>query len=147
MRGFILALLVLSGAFANVCEDNKNKIEDKIMWEFIGGGDEVKMCKALHSMYPQMKANECQVVKSTKTKRNELCELFMGVYAFYGVKTNKNDCKYTQTNEYVKDFETLPKVLKKYVFNVKAVSELSTPDKCIAVSSIKHRYEKPTMRK
>lgn len=140
MRGFILVLFVLSSVFANVCEDNKNKIEDKILWQFISMYDEVELCKTLHSMYPQMKANECQVAKVTKVKRSEGCELLAGIYSLYGIKVNKNDCKYTQTNEYVKDIQNLPNVLKKYVFDVKAITELSTPDECIAVSSVKYKY-------
>ncbi len=142
MRVLLVMLLVFSSAFADVCEDDRNKIEDKILWEFVSGLDEVRLCKALHRAYPQMKASECQVVKSTKTKRSEFCELLVGAYAFYGVKTNKNDCKYTQTNEYVKDIKNLPKVLKKYVFDIKVLTELSTPNKCVAISSAKYNKYK-----
>ena len=142
MRILALIVLMLSGVFANVCEDNKKKIEDKILWEFLNETyNQVELCKTLHSMYPQMKANECQVAKSTKTTRNEWCELLVGAYALYGIKASKNDCKYTRTDEYVKDIQNLPNVLRKYVFDVRAVNELATADKCIAVSSVKYQYE------
>lgn len=138
MRAFVLILLVLSGVFANVCEDNKKKIEDAILWNFIESTyNQVKLCKTLHSMYPQMKANECQVAKSAP-QSNEFCELLEGAFAVYGIKSNKNRCKYTK--EYVKDITNLPNVLRKYVFDVKAGS-FAIQDKCVAVSSVKYKYE------
>lgn len=141
MRILVLMLFVLSSLMANVCDDNKKKIEDKILWQFISMYDEVELCKTLHSMYPQMKANECQVAKATKVKRSEGCELLAGIYSLYGIKVNKNECKYTQTNEYVKDIQNLPNVMRKYVFDMRLANALAAENECIAVSSVKYIYE------
>ena len=144
MRIFILMIFVISGVFANVCEANKQKIEDKILWSFISNttNDYVELCESLHTLYPQMKANECQVVKVTQTQRSELCELLVAQFKSYGVKSNKNDCKYTKTDKYVKDIKNLPSVLRKYVFNVKPSGDVfAPPNECIAKISAKYKYE------
>ncbi len=139
MRIFMLIVFVISSAFANICEANRQNIEDKVLWEFVSKFYRTEnLCEALHNLYPQMKANECQVVKVTQTQRSELCEILVSAYSLYGIKSNKNDCKYTTTDKYVKDIKNLPNILRKYVFNVKAINEFPTPNECVTKISIKH---------
>ena len=142
MRILILIIFVISGLFANICEANKQKIGDNILWSFVGKFDnKVNMCENLHTLYPQMKANECQVVKVTQTRRNELCELFVEVFSRYRIKTSRNECKYTETDKYVEDIKNLPSVLRKYIFNVKSLNEIDTPTSCVAKSSVKYNHQ------
>lgn len=142
MRILILMIFVISGAFANICEANKQKIGDNILWSFVGKFyNQVDMCENLHILYPQMKANECQVVKVTQTQRNELCELLVATYNLYGIKTSRNECKYTKTDKYVKDIKNLPSVLRKYIFNIKSLNEIDTPTSCVAKSSIRYNHQ------
>ncbi len=35
MRTLILVICIASGLFANVCEANKQKFKDRIMWSFV----------------------------------------------------------------------------------------------------------------
>ncbi len=142
MKILILMICIASGLFANVCEANKQKIGDNILWSFVGKFfNKVDMCENLHILYPQMKANECQVVKVTQTQRNELCELLVAAYNLYGIKSNTNDCKYTTTDKYVKDIKNLPNILRKYVFNIQSLNEIDTPTSCVAKSSVKYNHQ------
>ena len=148
MKRIMFMIFIVNVAFAGVCEENKQKIEDKILWNFISenvryADDYVKFCETLHALYPQMKANECQVVKVTQKQRGELCELLVAAYSFYGIKS-KTDCTYTRTDKYVKDIDNLHNMLRKYVFSVKATGEVTTERNniCLAKANVKkYNYE------
>ena len=127
MKKIILAgVILLSCCFSEessnqLCEQNKRKIEDAIMSDFkldshnsFGKSQQVTFCEGLRDMYPQMPANECQVV----AKR------FFDEYR-YSVKDEKN----------------LPTILKKYIFKVELQNEVSTPEYCVSMVSVKFKYD------
>ncbi len=109
---------------------------------------------ALHNIYPSMKANECQVVKTTKSNLKEYCEAIVEfdyiLYPYlYGYSRNKKelanrhkDCKYAKPNEYlfVRDIKNLPNILSKYVFNVRTLNEIDSPTFCVTKSSVRYNH-------
>ena len=142
----MLFVFILDVSVANkLCEQNKRKIEEKILLRFLYDEDysnsnyanyepSAGFCRDLHILYPQMQPNECQV--ATKEVANPECQAAWGRPACVA-----GHLEWTRKIEYVKDYQNIQNVLKKYVFKIEAKNELATPNQCITQVSVKFNYD------